>query len=248
MNKIDRYRELLRSQADWEAFLLQESGLPGRRANIELAHAVAEEGDEGCFRAYLANTAHVAPTNSPREFLTFCGVLGLGRLLTEGELGILTELRHYASDPRWRIREAVAFALQRFGEAYPERLLKEMARWVSGGQLERRAAVAALCHPGLLTDRGFALGVLEVLDSITAKVSETEDRRSQDFKALRKGLGYGWSVAVEALPSEGKNMMERWFNIDDTDIRWIMRSNLRKKRLSRVDEEWVKRWLEVLEA
>lgn len=248
MSKIEMYRELIRSMADWEAFLLQESGLPGRRANIELAHAVAEEGDEDCFRTFLANTPDIAPTNSPREFLAFCSVLGLGRLLTEGERGIMTELRHYASDPRWRIREAVAFALHRFGERYPEKLLREMAEWGSGGLLERRAALAALCHPSLLNNRSFAVGVLEVLNSITSTVVDVEDRRSQDFKALRKGLGYGWSVVVEALPSEGKSIMERWFNIEDADIRWIMKSNLRKKRLTRLDEKWVKRWLEVLEA
>jgi len=108
VTKQERYRNLLRTLADWEPFLLQESGLPGPRGNIELAQAVADEGDEALFRRFLAYDAASAPTNSPQEFLAFCGVLGLGRLLAEGRRDLLAELRVWASDPRWRAREAVA--------------------------------------------------------------------------------------------------------------------------------------------
>lgn len=44
MGKVEDYREKLKQLDDWEPFLLDESDLPGRRANIELARAVAEEG------------------------------------------------------------------------------------------------------------------------------------------------------------------------------------------------------------
>ncbi len=47
MTKIDAYRAELRRIADWEAFLRAESRLPGPRSNLELAQAVAEEGDAG---------------------------------------------------------------------------------------------------------------------------------------------------------------------------------------------------------
>jgi hypothetical protein len=42
-------------------------------------------------------------------------VVGLGRLAAEGDLVLLKILRQHASDPRWRIREAVAMALHRLG-------------------------------------------------------------------------------------------------------------------------------------
>ncbi len=58
---------------------------------------------------------------------------------------------------------------------------------------------------------------------------------------LRKGLGYCWSVAVAALPEPGKARMERWLASDDPDVRWIMRENLKKARLQRLDPEWVAR-------
>lgn len=150
MSKVDEYRELLRTVDDWESFLLQESGLPGPRANIELARAVAEEGDEELFCRFLTFDSRKAPTNSPREFLPFCGVLGLGRLLSKGREDVLSTLRECASDQRWRIREAVAMALCPLGERDMDALLQEMEGWSTGNLLEKRAAVAALCDPSLL--------------------------------------------------------------------------------------------------
>jgi hypothetical protein len=84
--------------------------------------------------------------------------------------------------------------------------------------------------------------VLRILDEITTSIQSTEDRKSDEFKALRKGLGYCWSVAAVALPDEGKKMMERWFSSDDKDVLWIMKENLRKKRLTRMDAGWVEKW------
>ena len=46
MRKADRYRQILKTLEDWDDFLLQESNLPGPRANLELVQAVADEGDE----------------------------------------------------------------------------------------------------------------------------------------------------------------------------------------------------------
>jgi hypothetical protein len=239
VGKVERYRETLRTLQDWDLFLLQESGLPGPRANLELARAVAAEGDVELFERFLFFDAERAPTNSPEEFLAFCGVLGLGRLLSEGEKQVLRTLRAHASDPRWRIREGVALALQRLGEVSMESLLHEMGRWSQGNLLERRAAAAALCEPKLLGREKYARRVLQILDRITASIGEIEDRRSDEFRALRKGLAYCWSVAVAASPEKGKKLMERWLCSDDKDVLWIMKENLRKKRLTRLDAEWV---------
>lgn len=239
MKKVDAYRETLRTLDRWDPFLLRESGLPGRRANLELAHAVADEGDEGLFRRFLAFGAERAPTNSPHEFLAFCGVLGLGRLLAEGDRELLKTLRLHASDPRWRIREAVAMALQRWGKVDMEALLQEMEQWSKGTLLERRAAVAALCEPNQLCEERQVERVLQVLGGVTASLESVGNRHSDEFKVLRKGLGYCWSVAVVALPDTGKKMMERWFVSDDKDVLWVMKENLRKTRLARMDAEWV---------
>ena len=239
MTKADRYLSVLRALADWEPYLLAESGLPGPRGNLELAQAVADEGREEQFRRWLALGPEQAPVNSPHEFLTFCGVVGMGRLLAEGRRDVLATLRPLASDPRWRTREAVAMALQRWGDADMEGLLAEMAGWAKGGPLEQRAAAAALCEPRLLRDPGHAVAVLGILDEITGAIPHVSDRRSEAFKVLRQGLGYCWSVAVAACPDKGKPLMEKWCASADPDVRWIMRENLRKNRLARIDAEWV---------
>ncbi len=242
MSKIEDYRATLRQLDDWDAYLLRESGLPGPRGNIELAQAVADEGDRALFERYLGYTADLAPVNSPYEFLAFCGAVGLGRLLAEGDESALPLLRASASDPRWRMHEGVAMALQRLGDADMPRLLIVASDWAGGTPLEQRAAAAALCEPRLLRRPEHARATLQILDRITASILGQPERRSPEFLALRQGLGYCWSVAVAALPLEGKALMEKWLASPDKDIAWIMRENLKKNRLVRMDAEWVARW------
>lgn len=242
MSKIDRYRQILRTLEDWDSFLMDESGLPGPRANLELVQAVADEGELDRFQRYLAYDPLQAPTNSPQVFLAVCGVVGLGKYLAEGRYELFETLRQLASDPRWRIREAVCMALQRLGAVDMDVLLGEMQRWSRGNPLEQRAAAAALCEPKLLTRERYAGAVLQILDEITQSFTTIEDRRDEAVRVLRKGLGYCWSVAVVALPEEGRAFMEKWFASQDEDILWIMKENLKKKRLSRMDPAWVERW------
>ncbi|MBN2002465.1 MAG: hypothetical protein JXA21_03840 [Anaerolineae bacterium] len=241
MNKKDTYREKLREmpREAWEPFLLAESGLPGPRGNIELGQAIADEGDAALFAHLLTFDAEKAPVNSPHEFLAFCGTIGLGKQLAEGDLSALPALRGCASDPRWRTREAVAMALQRWGGAAMDALLAEMAQWATGNPYEQRAAAAGTCEPSLLHDPQKVAQVLRILDDITASIVHIADRRSDAFTALRKGLSFCWSVAVCASPEAGKPLMERWLASDDKDIRWIMKENLKKNRLARIDAEWV---------
>lgn len=239
MGKVEEYRQTLRELAEWEPFLLNHSGLPGPRGNLELAAAVAEEADESTLRRWAALGPVEAPFGSAQEFLPVCGVVGLGRLLATGDAAVLADLRRLAADPRWRIREAVAIALQRFGDADFAALLHEMRLWARGTALERRAALAALCEPRLLEEQDRVRNVLALLDRITAELPELGDRRSDEFRSLRKTLGYAWSVAVVALPDGGRPLFERLLGSDDPDVRWIARENLRKKRLERMDREWV---------
>ncbi|GAK51585.1 hypothetical protein U14_02830 [Candidatus Moduliflexus flocculans] len=242
MKKSEIYREKLLTLDHWDAFLLEESGLPGPRGNLELAQVVVDLGTRALFEQYLEFTSDRAPTNSPQEFLAFCGVLGLGKLLAEGDATQFARLRLLASDPRWRTREAVAMALQRLGEIDMPALLVEMAQWATGNYLEQRAACAALCEPKLLKDTQAARGTLKLLDMITVSVVSATDRKNEGFIALRKGLAYCWSVAAAALPEVGTRMMERWLQSDDKDVRWIMRENLKKKRLEAAAPEWVNFW------
>jgi len=242
MTKTDEYRQTLKTLPDWEPYLLESSGLPGPRGNLELAQVVADEGTPALFERFLAYTPEKAPVNTPREFLAFCGVVGLGRLLAEGDESQFARLRTYASDPRWRTREAVAMALQRLGKKDMPRLIREMEKWASGSRLEQRAAAAALAEPILLHDERHAVLVLQILDNMTASMQNAPDEKSEDFKVLQKGLSYCWSVAVAAAPGPGKQLMEKWLASPDPILRRTMQENLKKNRLARTDPAWVAKW------
>jgi hypothetical protein len=236
---VEDYRRTLRDLAEWEPFLLEQSALPGPRANLELAAAAAEEAEQEVLRRWAAVSPDAAPFGSTEEFLPVCGAIGLGRLLADGDRSALVDLRRLAVDPRWRVREAVAIALQRFGDVDFPALLTEMQRWARGSLLERRAAVAALCEPRLLSDPNRARDVLTLLGRVTAELEDADEHRSDAFRVLRQTLGYAWSVAIVALPEEGKALLERLLASRDRDVRWIVRANLRKRRLVQLDADWV---------
>ena len=223
MSKTEYYRTTLRSLADWDNFLLKESRLRGPRANLELVSVVADEGTKAQFEHFLTFNAERFPANTQGEFLAVCGAVGLGRLLAQGDSSVLETLRKCASDSRWRVREGVAMALQRLGDTHMRRLLSEMERWSRGNFLEMRAAAASLCEPRLLKQKECAQQTLVLLDGVTASISSAHDRDTDEFRALKKGMGYCWSVAVAANPAAGMPLMGHWFSTMDKDIHWIMR-------------------------
>ncbi len=125
-------------------------------------------------------------------------------------------------------------------------MLAEMQKWAGGNWLEKRAAAAAICEPALLREKARAEQALQMLDDVTASILAARRRGGPEFEAFRRGLGYCWSVAVAALPPEGKKAMEKWLGSEHKDVRWIMRENLKKNRLTRMDPDWVETWAERL--
>ena len=76
---------------------------------------------------------------------------------------------------------------------------------------------------------------------------ETDDpSKDESFKILRQGMGYCWSIAVAALPDAGKPLMEKWLSSKDKDIRWVMKENLKKNRLIKMDVDWINNCLNKL--
>ena len=120
-----------------------------------------------------------------------------------------------------------------------ELLLKEMRKWGKGNWYEKRAAAAALAEPRLLKQPQHAKQVLQILNQITTSMEQVENTGDDSFKVLRQGMAYCWSVAVAALPEVGKPMMESWLNSMDKNILWIMKENLKKNRMVKMDARWV---------
>ncbi len=239
MTKKEDYRIKLRTLKNWTSYLLRNSGLPGPRGNLELAHAVAQEASKVQIEQFLALPAEQTGENTAGVFVLFCGVLGLGKLAARGEHDQLSRLRIYASDTRWRIREAVATGLQLVGDQSMSLLVQEMREWSRGNWYEKRAAAAALAEPRLLKQPRIILEVFGIFDTITADIASAGNTGTEGFNVIRQAMGYCWSVAVAALPLEGKAAMEKWLPVENPDVRWIMKQNLRKSRLIRMDAAWV---------
>jgi len=242
MKKSDTYRSYLASTDDWEPYLRRESSLPGPRGNLELAQVAAETGSLARFEAWLAADAAHPTADTPDMFLAFCAVVGLGcciaRNLSSGDEMNATELdllwgvlRRYATDSRWRMREASAMALQEIGAVSMDALYSGIETWRRGNWLEKRAVVAGLAEPRLLLTEQNILRSLGIIDEITTSISIAGDRSGDDFRVLRQCLGYAWSVVVASSPTIGVPYMGHWLDSPDSDIRWIMKENLKKKRL-----------------
>ncbi len=83
---------------------------------------------------------------------------------------------------------------------------------------------------------------LSSFDSVTTSFLTAPDRSDPNFRVLRQALGYAWSVVVAASPDDGVGYLEKWLNSDDQDVRWVMKENLKKKRLDRALPEWTAVW------
>lgn len=238
-----------------QEYLLAHSGLPGRRANLELAEAFADSagaaarisGDlawELCLDM-AAIPPEAAPVDDPREFLPFCGAAGLGAIgaaLPPSSVAgryeaALAELQVLARDPRWRLREAVCFGGQRLLAARGIDTVAALRQWLAGGSwLEMRAAAAIVAEPALLADKKMAVSALLLHREIVAQLLAARDRKSESFRILRQALAYTISVVVAALPGEGRAWLERLQQAPDPDVQWIVRENLKKKRLQHLGE------------
>ena len=193
MTKLNTYRQALRGLADWDDYLLKESGLPGPRANLELVQAAADLGTPEQFRRWLALGPAATAAKTALEFLPLCGAVGLGRLLAEGHVDVVTELRRQANDPRWRVREGVAMALQRWGDADMGALAKAMKAWAGGTWLEQRAVAAGLCEPRLLADGKHAKAVLKLVNVITRAVAKAGPPTAKPMTS--KPCARAWPIA-----------------------------------------------------
>jgi len=267
MKSFPAFGILLRSPSsrrDLFSLLEKNSGLPGPRANLELGYSFARavasanlvewQWDLVLSMASLSPTK--APVNTTKEYLPFCGVLALGALYAGGlprprRRAAAAAIRAAASDPRWRTREGAAMALQLVGEKDTAALRQIVEQWrANASLLENRAIVAGLAHPPILNDPEFAHYCLEVAGSIMRALPKlgADVRRSEEFRVLRQGLGYAVSVFVAKLPAEGFPMLEEAASTADSDIRWIVRENLRKNRLTGKYPAEVKRVAALLES
>ncbi len=228
-------------------FLLTHSNLPGPRGNLELAEAFARAVEQAaagtpewlwqvCLEL-AATGPDRAPVSDPGEFVAFCGVRGLGAVAMatpQRYPEAMSHLRVAARDPRWRVREAVAMALQDLIASRGTEVLADLEGWVQAEDwLAMRAVAAGVAEPRLLKDVASAHAALALHKMILGRLVAGGADKSGAFRALRQGLGYSLSVVVAALPAEGWTYLRELASTENEEIRWIVRENLKKTRLVR---------------
>lgn len=242
------------------SLLREHSGLPGPRGNLELAGQLADlmgslaSGDQSAaawqVTGGLASVGpEEGPTGDPGEFLAFCGTLAAAGFVGSASRrsGVWQTIRRAAEDPRWRLREAAAQAIQRavpLDRAGWRAVLEEWA--TRGGWLLMRAVAAGVADPPLLTDQEYAAAALRLHELVLGRFVDAPDRRDPDFLVLRQGLGFSLSVVVAASPVEGFAPVRRLAAAANPDLTRVLRSNLAKARLTRsypVEVEAVRRLL-----
>ncbi len=228
------------------SYIRTNSNLPGPRGNLELAAAFEETISnkaasvtptklwELC-SAMVSFSVEEASVNDPKVLIVFCGIRGLGAIGTsfpEYDEKVLVQLRNLAQDSRWRVREAVAMALQNLLSDDNVKIRKKLEEWIKEGDwLVVRGVVAGIAEPRLLENSSFAEWALEVHVKVIDMIAASSNRKSEEFRTLRQALGYTLSVVVKAIPASGFRFLEALIERDNNDIKWIIRENLKKKRL-----------------
>jgi hypothetical protein len=237
-----------------EEYLKTNSRLPGPRMNLSLAmaagrvagqiaaNAEAEEALGTLLDRWAATPVEDAPSNDPGEILPAVAPLGFAEAAVarpEWWDHELAKLRRCAQDPRWRVRELVAAGLQTMLAADWNTTLDALHTWIDeGNPLEVRAAAAAVAEPPLLGDPARAEDALAIQDASVSALSaiSSSDRRDDDVRVLRRGLGYTVGVAVAAKPVPGTALLLRMARSGDPDLVWVVKENLKKARLKRIPE------------
>ena len=233
----ERWTSLINSQSIEEltAFLSAHSNLPGPRANLGLAFKAAElilrdwQIHEGLLRELLDFWAH-----SMEEYLIVCRNISLGYILSEYDDNVYEEVLFGQNfSPMWRAREAVTLGLQRTLRGRPEFALNLLENWnESGDSIILRNTLMVLADPPNLADKdqvrnSLRTYIFEAMDIV--KRSPQEEKRGDNYKLLKKSLGFVLSVAAVHDNRVVKDM-ENWAMADVKEWKDLVRSNIGKSR------------------
>ena len=233
------FKPLLAHPQELALRLKKESGLPGPRANLEIAAVLsrmaARAPEQGFYELALPwalLSSEEAETNTPEEYLTVVGIRILGGLYALSNTKRQQTIRHLFEqrvvDTRWRSREAVAMALQDIGEAAFDEMVSIVTEWASGSRLFQRAVLVALAHPPFLNEER-AIFALKIADGILKEARWQEE----EGRILKAAFEFAPSVYVTKAPKEGFALLRCWASHADKTTLNIVAKNLRKSRLAK---------------
>lgn len=231
-----------------EFYLRNQSRLPGPRANIDLAQDLGNHlaflvpdlpGETRALLNYLVREEERVVTNTPGEFIVMCGVLGFGACaaaMPAWRDEVFSRIERSAQNHAWRVRESAAMALQKLLTVAPEETLLWLMDLLDRGDcLQMRACLAAVSEPALLNSAHIITSALVMQRVALEYLHELppSERKRADVRVLRQALGYTLSVVTAANPDDGFALMCEIATWNDSDINWVLRENLKKRRLAR---------------
>lgn len=227
-------------------YILENSNLPGRMANLTLISAIADSFSKNFS---LSNSWYPvliewldleANGNDAETVLVLTALESLGSLYehcdNQQRTEIAQKLHASLNDERWRVREIVTESYKRIGlDSYD--LLVELFQSIITNDLtplEIRGILATLAHPILLQtpqQLGFAQKILEISFDYYLDFN-AEKFTKEDKKVLRKGLSFAPSVIINKTPDTGFNYLKMLVEKNNKDLTRIVKENLKKKRLA----------------
>ncbi|MEO7330182.1 MAG: hypothetical protein ABI193_16525, partial [Minicystis sp.] len=168
--------------------LARASGLPGPRANLDLARAMGLSIAAHRGRADALLRRMIA---TDQEFVRLIAAVALGARSIAGldTKTALAGLQELAGDARHSVRSGVVLALRLRITALGEAAVDELAAWTDG-YLQAHVALEALAERSILDPLPAAAPVLTRLNEAfaLADLSKRADERLQGVRTLRAGL------------------------------------------------------------
>jgi hypothetical protein len=246
-------RALKGSQRPLEFYLRENGRLPGARANMELANdvsyllaaSVSRHPDAVHFLTnYFTNgDSQTVVSNTPAEFVMICGLVASGAcaaLQRDWQAETFELLGRYAYSPHWRVRRGVATAYQHLLASVPDVTGEHLMYLASEGNYwQQCAAITTIAEEPLLYMPDILATALQLQHIILERLHNApiDARKGEDFRTLKRTLGFTLSVITVSAPEQGFALMRECATWNDNDIRWILRENLNKKRLAKFVED-----------
>ncbi len=242
--------------ADLYRQLELQSGLPGPRVNMNLGIAFAQEcariGPKVDELTYAM--ANLPPDEargaSGKEFLSVCGVLGIGARATAAKENAVRDralvlLEEKADDPRFRVRDAVPLALAMIGSKMKDELGERLEPWMDR-YFHAAAVIRALAEPSWLETFGHddyyqPINLLHAA-FVLAHEAPRSAFRYPGHKALVEALGWGPKSVARRFSQQMFDRYGIWAeyvkvpelreailtNIDDTQMKKPFRDEIKR--------------------